>query len=183
MGASHYKGIDAKVWINTLQKHRDGDTKIEKFINVYIKVVNMKQGKAFNHLQNGSKSRNVKTFLKKHRLDLNSLPSSGNVIEDIKIRAQVMQKRSEIIKELIAFFKDTGTRGMTIFDQLVELEYELAGLRRELDEKGVNPLKSPVYMNALKLKVEMAKFLERIGYEKQKDRIRGEGVDYIEVRR
>lgn len=156
---------------------------MEKFINDYTNELYMKQGVAFNKLQNGSRSALVKKFLKKQRLDLDSLPKTGNLVEDIKLRAEMMQKRSEIIKELIKFFKDTGVRGMTIFDQLVEVEYHLAGLQRELEEKGINPLKSPVYLNALRLKIDMAKFLERIGYEKQKDRVRGEGVDYIEVRR
>lgn len=123
-----------------------------------------------NALKTGKTSGRLQQFLKERGLPTHEeirksvMPPSEAVLKKIEL----LERYNQELQVILEYYKSTGERGLTAFDSLVKLNTQILELEEKLQESGENPLESKEYQEALKQKLELMKFLERIKFDKQK---------------
>lgn len=123
-----------------------------------------------NRLVHGRDSKQFQGWLKKKGLPtIEELRQVEVVtIDDMREKVRLLEKYNQETEIILQYFKNVGRRGMEAIDSLGKLHMQLLELEEKLKLQGLNPLESKEYQDALKQKLELMKFLERIKFDKQK---------------
>jgi len=128
------------------------------------------QGKP-NKLKSGtSEGTQFDRWLKNHGFDIPkpSLPKDSDWLDQLKANIEYVNRRKKYLEGMVEFYKSINARGDSVWDMIMSAESDLMEMRKKLENDGINPMEDKEFQNALKLKFEMIKFLERIKFDKAK---------------
>jgi len=120
-------------------------------------------------IKTGVRSVHFQNFLKRHGLDSKDLNlEDPNFRERLSLKVALLNEHALQTEALLEYYKSTGARGLSMYDELVNLKGQILERERTLRNDGVDPLTDRALTSAKKREFEIVKFLEGIKYDKEK---------------
>ena len=115
---------------------------------------------SFNALKTGESPKSkVNTLLKNNGIDLKAqtprMEHYTNILDWNTDSQLYMIAKAKIMKEYIELAQTLGGKTIEIQDEIIKISVFLNSFEKKLLEKGINPLESKEYVNALKLKRDL----------------------------
>lgn len=121
-------------------------------------------------LVTGDHSSMFQGFLKKHGISKKEIArfESGGLTEQMKFKIALLNEYNALTSVLLDYYKSTGARGLSMYDELVNLKSQILEREKYLRDQGKDPLEDTALRIAKNREFEIIKFLERIKFEKEK---------------
>ena len=114
----------------------------------------------------------VREWAEQNGLILPKPEETGDLIKDIQANTYNRLCQLEIMEKAVELYKVTSARGTRVFDELIALDVDITNRRSKLRSEGIDPLEDKHLQDALALKLDMMKFLEKIKWDKEREYVK-----------